>query len=173
MAFTASRFDALTCSSTCRQRLRRGGEFAYLAGLTKRQQRLQRELHAAIDRHIAAHKESVIATRAHRELKRERRREKQQEELARLELQKIGFAYLMQMQEEKAQWQKKLCGPVAVIKYFVRERRNDLSAQAIHTWMNGHPVCTVEDVAKALELLRAEGHYDRIIAEANAEMEAP
>jgi hypothetical protein len=31
--FRSRRFDALTCTSTCRQRLKRGQAFAYLGGL--------------------------------------------------------------------------------------------------------------------------------------------
>src|SRR5215469_16553450 len=78
--FTASRFDARTCTSACRQRLRRGQEFAYLAGLTKRQQRSGREMHAAYDELKAAHKDHVAAKRTTREAKREARRQQAEQE---------------------------------------------------------------------------------------------
>jgi hypothetical protein len=78
--FTASRFDARTCTSACRQRLRRGQEFAYLAGLTKRQQRAGREMHAAYDKLNAAPKNHVAATRKAREAKREARRQRAEQE---------------------------------------------------------------------------------------------
>ena len=80
--FPASRFDALTCSSTCRQRLRRGQDLAYLNGLPERQQQVEREMHAANDRLIAAHRNAVAAKQKVRDLKREdrqRRAEKEQE----------------------------------------------------------------------------------------------
>jgi hypothetical protein len=35
LRFTPKRFDALTCSSTCRQRLHRGGDGAFLAALPR------------------------------------------------------------------------------------------------------------------------------------------
>jgi hypothetical protein len=69
--FPASRVDALTCSSTCRQRLRRGQDLAYLNGLPERQQQVEREMHAANDRLIAAHRNAVAKVR---DLKREARR---------------------------------------------------------------------------------------------------
>jgi hypothetical protein len=79
--FAASRFDALTCSSTCRQRLRRGQDLAYINGLPERQQQVEREMHAANDRLIAAHRNAVAAKQKVRDLKREdsQRAEKEQE----------------------------------------------------------------------------------------------
>jgi hypothetical protein len=60
--FVAARFDALTCTDTCRQRLRRGGELAYLAGLGKKQQRLERNLHDS----YAKKRQSMAKTRSER-----------------------------------------------------------------------------------------------------------
>jgi hypothetical protein len=73
--FTAPRFDAKTCSSTCRTRLRRGGDLAYLndPSLGKRVQRTAREMHAAYDALRAAHRASVAATRAARAERRKLR----------------------------------------------------------------------------------------------------
>ena len=53
LAFRSRRFDAITCSSTCRQRLRRGQALAYLAGLSKAMQTAERKKHAALDGEIA------------------------------------------------------------------------------------------------------------------------
>jgi hypothetical protein len=68
--------------TTCRQRLRRGQDLAYLNGLPERQQQVEREMHAANDRLIAAHRNAGAAKQKVRDLKREarqRRAEKEQE----------------------------------------------------------------------------------------------
>jgi hypothetical protein len=46
--------DAITCSTTCRQRLRRGRDLTYLPGLSKRLQRKHRAHHDAMDAARAA-----------------------------------------------------------------------------------------------------------------------
>jgi hypothetical protein len=77
--FVAPRFDAKTCSSTCRQRLRRGGDLAYLAGLGKRQQRAERKLHEAWDALKVAHRNDVAAERAERRKLREQKAEEKKQ----------------------------------------------------------------------------------------------
>jgi hypothetical protein len=47
--FSSPRCDAITCSTTCRQRLRRGQAFAYLTHLSTREQRAERRYHEAMD----------------------------------------------------------------------------------------------------------------------------
>ena len=77
--FASPRCDAITCTDTCRQRLKRGQAFAYLAGLSKAEQRAQRRYHEARDASIAAHKQAVAATRRVRDLKRARLQEQERE----------------------------------------------------------------------------------------------
>jgi hypothetical protein len=84
LEFTASRFDAITCSSTCRQRLKRGHAFAYLTGLPKHVQRAEREMHAAFDKFLVAYRDDIAAKHRVRELNRERRRQKQEQERERI-----------------------------------------------------------------------------------------
>jgi hypothetical protein len=70
LRFRSRRFDAITCSSTCRQRLRRGQAFAYLEGLPKGQQKAERKRHAALDKLIAEHRARMKIVRARRAEKR-------------------------------------------------------------------------------------------------------
>jgi hypothetical protein len=53
LPFQPARFDALTCSDTCRQRRHRGLDLAYLAELPPDQARFRKNLHATIDDEIA------------------------------------------------------------------------------------------------------------------------
>jgi hypothetical protein len=76
--FRSRRFDAITCSSTCRQRLKRGQAFAYLEGEDKRLQKAERKRHEALDKLIAEHRDHmkvVRARRAENRAKRQARRE--------------------------------------------------------------------------------------------------
>jgi hypothetical protein len=75
--FTPSREDAVTCTSTCRQRLRKGQEFAYFEALTRKQQRIERDLHAALD---AGREASRNLARLIREHSLESRQERQEAE---------------------------------------------------------------------------------------------
>jgi hypothetical protein len=167
--FTASRFDARTCTSACRQRLRRGQEFAYLAGLTKRQQRAGREMHAAYDKLRAAHKDHVAAMRKAREAKREARRQQaeQDRERAIAELtSKItaltNFAalsrsreQLKKLREEQARQRQRMRGSVAgVLKLFDQQQRNDRSAEAIAAFLDMPDYFPVEVVRELLAELR-------------------
>jgi hypothetical protein len=70
LSFRSRRLDAITCSSTCRQRLRRGQAFAYLEGLNKSQQKAERKRHEALDKLIAAHRDRMRLVRARRAEKR-------------------------------------------------------------------------------------------------------
>jgi hypothetical protein len=70
--FRSVRFDAVTCSTTCRSRMRksRGQDLAYLDGLPPDQARARRMLHAADADAIFIAK---LATASRREGRRERR----------------------------------------------------------------------------------------------------
>jgi hypothetical protein len=162
--FTASRFDARTCTSACRQRLRRGQEFAYLAGLTKRQQRAGREMHAAYDRLKAAHKDHVAATRKAREAKRarpqqaERERERAIAELTSKITALANFAaflrsreQLKKLREEQGRQRQRMRSSVAsVLKLFDQQRRNDRSAEAIAAFLDMPEYFPVEVVRELL-----------------------
>jgi hypothetical protein len=57
-----ARWGATTCSSTCRQRKRRGGDLAYIAGLPNREQERAREYHKVMDAVRAEYRQAVQAT---------------------------------------------------------------------------------------------------------------
>jgi hypothetical protein len=164
--FTASRFDARTCTSTCRQRLRRGQGFAYLAGLTKRQQRAGREMHAAFDELKAAHKDHVAATRKAREAEREARCQQERErtiaELASKITALASFAAFLRgrkqfkkLREEQEQQRQRMRGLVAgVLKLFDRQQRNDRSAEAIAAFLDMPEYFPVEVVRELLAELQ-------------------
>jgi hypothetical protein len=61
--FRPLRADALTCTDTCRQRLRRGGEFAYFADLAPDLQQAERALHTKLDKERVVHKVLSAATK--------------------------------------------------------------------------------------------------------------
>ena len=70
-----SRFDALTCSSTCRQRLHRGGDGAFLAELPRAEQALMRRLLKASALNRALLRHASASERSKRAAKRERLRD--------------------------------------------------------------------------------------------------
>jgi hypothetical protein len=61
--FTPSRFDQRVCTDTCRQRLHRGGDLAYLADLDPKPRRAARAQHVKIEREIAERKAANAAER--------------------------------------------------------------------------------------------------------------
>jgi hypothetical protein len=158
--FASSRADAMTCTDTCRSRLRRGGDLAYLSGLSRREQRAHRKLHALSDAARAAHKEHVVAVREAREAKREVREQEAEEARERL-LNEIVGARLRETEREQ-----RLTGAVrsvaGCLKYMLRERHNDFSAEAITALLNRPDSYPLELVTEALAKL---GAYDRILAE--------
>jgi hypothetical protein len=131
--FVAPRFDAKTCTPTCRQRLRRGGDLAYLAGLGKRQQRAERKMHADWDGTKVEHRDYVAATRAGR---RQLRELKAKEEHERLLNQIVGAAYRKVKEREHRREHRERVGiaVAGVLKLFAEQRRNDMSAEAIVTF---------------------------------------
>jgi hypothetical protein len=166
MDFPATRPHAITCTDTCRQRLKRGQAFAYLAGLSKPEQRAQRRYHDAVDAHIAAGKEAVAATREYRDLKRAQRQKQTDKERERIVAEIVGRAYLT---EQKKQREHATCKTAAsVLMLFAKERRNDMSAEAIAEFLNMPGDYPPEEIAQALDQLRASGDYDLIVNEAVA-----
>jgi hypothetical protein len=70
LEFMPIRNDGKTCSDTCRQRLRRGRRFAYLAELPQAQQQARRALHQAIEGTIALERAIRAARRERRNIGR-------------------------------------------------------------------------------------------------------
>lgn len=136
--FRSHRPNAITCSSTCRQRLKGGGAFAYFGDPTEDQRRKHQTYHDATDRLIEATRESNQADREFRDICREHRKERQQKHLELLAYAEIGFR---QVQHEKELWRRKAAGPIpAVIKLFVQQQRSHMSAEAdLHIPAMGRP----------------------------------
>jgi hypothetical protein len=158
--FPAARFDAQTCSDTCRSRRARGGDLAYLNDPTlgRKRKRLALASHEANDVFAAAHREYVAATRKVRELGRERRQRQAAEERQRLVDQMIGAG----VREAQAKAGRQRQRGAAALKLFAQERR-DLDAAAIAAMLKHYPV---DLVAALLAELKASGDFDRIVAEA-------
>jgi hypothetical protein len=73
------------------------------------------------------------------------------------------------LRKEERQQRQKLAGIIAgTLKLFAQQRRNDMGAEAVWQFMGLGDRVSVDEVAEALDWLRAEGHYDRVIAEATA-----
>jgi hypothetical protein len=159
--FTAPRFDAKTCSSTCRSRLRRGGDLAYVKLLSKRDQRSARKMHAEWDAEKAAH--AVYISPEGRDARRKVREQKAERERERLLDKIVGAAY------RKAEREKELTAAIktvaAFLKLFTEQRRNDFSAEAITAAIDDAVGYPLELVTAALAELKASGDYDRILAE--------
>jgi hypothetical protein len=175
LSFPATRPHAFTCTDTCRQRLKRGQAFAYFASLSKDQQRAERRYHDAVDAHFALAKASVAATREYRDLKRAQRQEQADREQERAkrererEWERIGFEIVGRgvIAEQKKQREQAARSAVAsVLMLFAKERRNDMSAEAIAELINMPDDYPLEGIALALDQLRASGDYDRIVNEA-------
>ena len=96
ISFRSERFGAITCSSTCRQRLHRGQAFAYLAGLSPRERRKAREWHRAYDAWIAAEKRATAAERKRRAKGRPQREERRAMKRKRLVAEALGMRMLEQ-----------------------------------------------------------------------------
>ena len=69
--FRPVRFDALTCSTTCRMRKSRGHDLAYLTALPPDQARIRRSVHEVLDSDIAV---ARMVGASQREGRRERRK---------------------------------------------------------------------------------------------------
>jgi hypothetical protein len=164
LEFTAARFDAKTCTDTCRSRLRRGGDLAYLddPALSRKEKRAGRAMHAAYDDTKAAHRKLVEATRAARDERRKLREQKKEQERQRFLDEVTGRIY--RQQQEDRQRQGQLSTVAGCIKLFAKERRNDFSAEAIAALLDS-PHYPVEDVAERLAELKTSGDFDRIIAD--------
>jgi ribosomal protein L22 len=120
-------------------------------------------VHAAYDEAKAAHQKYVVAARKAREAGRKVREQKAEEARERLLNEIVGAAY------RKAEREQRLTGAVrsvaGCLKYMLRERRNDFSAEAITALINRPDSYPLELVTEALAKLKADSAYDRILAE--------
>jgi hypothetical protein len=172
LEFTSSRFDAVTCSATCRQRLHRGGDLAYLIDLPPEEQQLHRHLHSALDASREAEKKALAARMQARETCRKAKRVRMENSIrVRLKLDDL-LKVLAQLNssdeaaEERAH-QRALGSVAAVLKLFAKQKRNDFSPAAVAAFLNA-PLFTPETVAELVNALKASGDYDRILSDASA-----
>jgi hypothetical protein len=162
MEFSSKRFDAVTCTSTCRQRLRRGQAFAYLDGMNSQEQETERWKHRRIDAFIAYHRATNLANRKERFKRNLPRHLKNMQRMAREELADL---YLAEQRHGDAWHFKKMqVGVAGALQLFLKQRRNDFSAEAIAQFFHDVPGYTVEAVSDAIEVMKQEGHYDRIMS---------
>jgi hypothetical protein len=164
MDFVSPRCDAITCTDTCRQRLKRGQALAYLATLSKSEQRVFRRYHVARDATIAAHKAAVAATRQHRDLERAHQRRESERERERLVAEIVGRGYIAEQKKRREQAARSTVASVLML--FAKERRNDMSAEAIAKFLDTPDDYPADEIAQALDQLRASGDYDLIVNEA-------
>jgi hypothetical protein len=83
LRFTPKRFDAVTCSSTCRQRLHRGGDAAFVADLPRAERAPMRRWLKASAMQRAVLRNASASERRERAAKREHRHEEAMRELVR------------------------------------------------------------------------------------------
>jgi hypothetical protein len=108
--FNATRVDATCCSGRCRQRLRRGGEFAYLKGLTKARQHQERERHAGYDEQMVEHRILRDEKLEQREHNRRARQLLKTLELTRTQLVRYGRDYLTGIHDRVGSAKNLMCG---------------------------------------------------------------
>jgi hypothetical protein len=171
LEFTAPRYNAVTCTDTCRQRLWRGQAFAYLDGLSPARKRAERKRHARWDELVAAHKRELAEARTRAELRRELRQQRAEQERERFIAETVGRAYLADQNRNREL--RELDTVAGILKLFAQERRNDMSAEAIAEFLSNPYAYPVEAIASALEQLRASGDYDRIVNEATSPPATP
>jgi hypothetical protein len=158
MRFMPTRRDAITCTGTCRQRLRRGGAFAYLAALSPRQRVRERRYHADLDRYIADCRQEDRAQRAEAHQRRQQRLEaKRRDQLALV----LGHVQLRQNEQQQEQQHRHLLMSVsACIALFAKEGR-EITPAAIAAILDAF---SEDEIASALAELRASGEYEHDVA---------
>ena len=153
-SFQARRSDALTCSSTCRQRLRRGGGYAYLDRLSPDEQWIWYKYHETQDALIASSKEARAARQIVREAATRKREEAAAAERERVLAEFLGRQVLAKLRAEELKRQQKTDGVVvACVEWFTKEGR-EISPEAIANFLN-QPEYSRDIVAAALARLHA------------------
>ena len=126
--------------------------------------RMHERYHVTMDDARAADKKARAAQGRRRAIRREEREKRAEQERERFVAETVGRATIkVQKQGE----QRAVVATVAgTLKLFVRERRNDMSAEAMAAFLDKPHFYSADAIAAALEELRASGEYDRIVAEA-------
>jgi hypothetical protein len=160
LMFTPPRFDARTCSDTCRKRLSRGHDLEYLAGLSAKERREHQSYHDKFDADLAEYRKLKVAEQKERREKRDQRAaEKRDRFLAEM----LGRPLLAQQRErEAAKRQQLICNVNGVVKLFTMEHR-EITVEAIVEFLKGDERYSTGFVTEALDELRASGDYDRTI----------
>jgi hypothetical protein len=172
--FRPVRFDAITCTDTCRKRLQRGGAFAYLADLSPMERRAERKRHALHDqtidstRKVMAERRERLRLDPNRPLRVQKRqkaaeRKRVAEEVAR---QQRRARAKLDMEQQRPRNDNLGMVVVGAIMLFVKQRRNDFSAEAITAMLDMPEHYPLELVAARLARLHADGDFDRIVADA-------
>jgi hypothetical protein len=159
MRFTPSRRDQITCTPTCRQRMRRGGAFAYLADLSLRERKRARRYHAALDRDIADLRQEDRTLRAEAHQRRQQRVEaKRRDQLALV----LGRVQLQQQERQQEQQHRRLLLSVAPCVALLAKEEREITPAAIAAILgNQFPE---DDIASALADMRASGEYEDEVA---------
>ena len=130
--FRPVRFDAITCTDTCRKRLQRGGAFAYLADLSPMERRAERKRHALHDqtidstRKVMAERRERLRLDPNRPLRVQKRqqaaeRKRVAEEVAR---QQRRARAKLDMEQQRPRNDNLGMVVVGAIMLFVKQRRN-------------------------------------------------
>jgi hypothetical protein len=159
MRFMPSRRDQITCSSTCRQRLRRGGAFAYLADLPLRERKVERRYHAALDRDIADLRQENRTLRSEAHQRRQQRDEaKRRDQLALV----LGRVQLQQQERQQERQHRRLLGSVAACVCLLAKQDREIAPAAIAAILGDQ--FPEDEIASALAEMRASGAYDDNVA---------
>jgi hypothetical protein len=111
----------------------------------------------------AARRQLVLAKAAVRAERRKLRERKAEQDRERLLDQIVGAA-VRKVEQEQA-LTATIRTVAAFLKLFVKQRRNDFSAEAITAAIDDADHYPLELVTEALAKLKADGDYDRILAE--------
>jgi hypothetical protein len=161
MRFMPSRRDQITCSSTCRQRLRRGGAFAYLADLSPRERVRERRDHAALDRDLADLRQEDRTLRAEARQRRQQRREaKRRDQLALV----LGRVQLQQQEQQQERQHRHLLMSVAGGVALLAKQAGEITPAAIAAFLDDPLRFPEDEIASALAEMRASGEYEDEVA---------
>jgi hypothetical protein len=152
-----SRRDQITCTATCRQRLHRGGAFAYLADLSPREQKRARRYHANVDWHIADCRQVDRTWRAEAHQRRQQRVEAKRRDQTALVL---GRVQLKPIEQEQEQRHRHLLGSVSACVALLAKEDREITPAAIAAILQ----FPEDEIASALAEMPASGEYDQDVA---------
>jgi hypothetical protein len=156
MRFTPSRRDQITCTPTCRQRMRRGGAFAYLTDLSLPERKRARRYHATLDQYIADCRQEDRTARAEAHQRRQQRHEaKRRDQLALV----VGHVHLKQEQE---QHRRHLLMSVSAYVARLAQQGREITPAAIAAFFDNQ--FAEDEVATTLAEMRASGQYEHDVA---------